>query len=192
MDDVSIKRLREYQRGELAKDLLRLIHAAEQALDRSEMLDALSVIERFHPETRDERNRVWKAIKYLEEQNRIQLTKKGNRHYMYVTEAGEMKLAEEEIWELAVRPQRAWDKQWRFVLCEVPAEYARARALFRQKLFDLGFREYQTSVYVYPYDAAKEVEAVAKWCGIEEYVHSLTAKDVSDADALMEEFGLRG
>jgi DNA-binding transcriptional regulator PaaX len=190
MDDVLVKQLREYQRGELARDLLRLIKHAGEELEKSELLDALTVIEKFRPETRDERNRVWKAIKYLEEQNRIQLHKRGNRHYMYVTEAGDMKLAEEEIWELAIRPQRTWDKQWRLVLCEVPAELARNRSVFKDKLAEMGFREYQQSVFIYPYECLKEVEAIADWCGIAAHVRTVIAQKISDSAAWKEEFAL--
>jgi DNA-binding transcriptional regulator PaaX len=190
MDDVFIKQLHEYQRGELAKDLLRLIASAEKALEHSELLDALTVIDKFNPETPYERNRIWKAIKYLEEQQRISLSKKGNRHFMYVTEAGEMKLAEEEIWELAIRPQKKWDGQWRLVLCEVPASHARARTLFKDKLHEMGFREYQTSVFIYPYECFSEIDAVAQWCHIEPYVQYITAIKVSNSDDLRQEFGL--
>jgi DNA-binding transcriptional regulator PaaX len=190
MDDILVKNLRDYQRGELAQELLRLISVAEKALEKSEQLDALSVIEKFRPESRDERNRVWKAIKYLEEQNRIQLQKKGNRHYMYMTETGEMKLAEEEIWELAIRPQKKWDGVWRLVLCEVPVSLSRNRALFREKLADMGLREYQQSVYISPHDCFKEVEAIAEWCGIFDYVRFVKATEVSDSEILKKEFGV--
>lgn len=191
MDEILVKNLREYQRGELSQELLRLIAIAQKALEKTEKLDALSVIEKFRPETRDERNRVWKAIKYLEEQNRIQLQKKGNRHYMYLTEQGEMKLAEEEIWELAIRPPKRWDGVWRLVLCEVPVSLARNRALFREKLADMGMREYQTSVYIFPHDCFKEVEAIAEWCSIGDYVRFVTASEVSDSEILKKEFGIQ-
>jgi DNA-binding transcriptional regulator PaaX len=67
---------------------------------------------------------------------------------------------------------------------------SRNRALFKEKLSDMGFREYQTSVYIYPHECSTEVEAIAEWCGLAGYVRFVTAKDISDGEILKKEFGL--
>lgn len=182
--------LSSLERGELTKDLLRLIQKVLDESEDAKEVNAHELINYYQPQDRLERNRVWKAIKYLEEQERIQLTRKNNSHFLYITEEGEMKLEEDEVWELRVKKPRQWDKRWRLVMFDVPTSLSKNRVLFRQRLETLGFKQYQMSVFVYPYDCKGEVLHIAEWCGIRTFVRYVVVADLDDEQRFIDMFNL--
>jgi CRISPR-associated endonuclease Cas2 len=185
------KPLGNVERGSLSRELLRLIHTILESEQDRKDVSAQSVIEYYNPQDRFERNRVWKAIKYLEEQNRINMRRVDDRYFLEVTEEGELKIEEEEVWELTIRKPKKWDGKWRIVMFDVPMSLSKNRVLFKQKLQQLGFIQYQMSVFVYPFDCREEVEHVATWCGILNYVKFIVADDLSDSEILARHFNVR-
>lgn len=68
----------------------------------------------------------------------IRLTAKGERY----------------IQTTALRPVQPWlwDKKWRVVIFDIPKNKERRRRLLRDTLIQIGFKQLQQSVWVYPYD----------------------------------------
>lgn len=177
-----IKSAAEYKRGELAKDILRIIGSGASAPGfGSVALNTLQLVDCFNPKGRDERNKVWKSIKYLEAKNRIRFHAESDGHTsVHLTKAGETTLSEVAIDELAVKQPRRWDRKWRLVMFDIPARHEKARQPFRSKLEDLGFRLYQRSVFIYPYECHEEVHTVAKWYGVDEFIRYVVATELHD------------
>ncbi len=176
------------ERGSLAQSILQLV---ESEFDSSHAeTNALQVISYFKPQDRFERNRIWKAIKYLEEQNRIAIKEKGDEYYILLTEEGKVKLAEVAIWDLSVSAPKRWDKKWRMVMFDFPKEMTTTRNSFRQKLEDIGFRPYQRSVYIYPFECTEEVSSICDFFDARQYVRYLVAIDIDNADEYITAFSL--
>jgi DNA-binding transcriptional regulator PaaX len=175
-------------RGSLAQSILRLVEAEFDSAHAE--ANALQVISHFKPQDRFERNRIWKAIKYLEEQNRIAIKERGDEYYILLTQEGKVKLAEVAIWDLSVATPKRWDKKWRVVMFDFPKEMTTTRNSFRQKLEDIGFKVYQRSVYIYPFECTEEVKSICDFFNASEYVRYLVAIDIDNVEQYIALFEL--
>lgn len=186
-----IKKLSEYRRGELTKDILRLV-AAGVLISAASIAapNTVQLIEYFDPKSRAERKRLWDAIKYLEQKNRIALEESQGKEYVLLTSLGRIVIDEGKIWDLQVDRPRRWDKKWRLVMFDFPARHEKSRHAFRIKLEDLGFKLYQRSVFIFPYECHEEVHTVAHWFGVDEHVRYIVASEIHDMRRFAKEFDL--
>ena len=186
-----IQTVAQYRRGELARDILRLVGAGIMVGGLSVIApNTLQLIEYLQPDGRLERNRIWKALRYLEEKNRIRVEERGNVAYLVLTHEGRIRLDEQAIWDLAVDTPRRWDKKWRLVMFDLPATRNRVRQSFRLKLEDLGLQMYQRSVFIFPHDCQKEIRAIAHWYGVDDYVRYVVAEEIKDGRHFAKKFDL--
>lgn len=174
-----IKTAAEYRQGQLARDILKLVGAGVVVGATVIAPNTAQLIDYFDPKGRTERNRLWKCVKYLERKHRIQIEERGGEKYVFLTAAGRTKLDEDAVWDLAVNKPRAWDRKWRLVMFDFPSHIP-TRHSFRGKLEDLGFIQYQRSVFIYPYECHEEIHTIARWYGLDEYVRYVVATEVHD------------
>ncbi|GBE16254.1 CRISPR-associated endoribonuclease Cas2 [bacterium BMS3Abin15] len=121
-----------------------------------------------------------KLIKVIKEKNgkfKIKLTNKGSKRIL--------KLSLENV---SVQKPKTWDKKWRVVIFDVPTEFNSAREALRNKMKDLGFKQLQKSVWVYPYDCEDEILFVAEVFNVEKYVEIITAEKVLHEKVLKNAF----
>jgi len=64
--------------------------------------------------------------------------------------------------EMQIKTPDRWDGLWRIVIFDVPEKKKKAREALRSKLKELGFRELQKSVLVYPYECENEVDFICE------------------------------
>ena len=186
-----IKTAAEYRRGELAADILKLV-AAGIAMGGASVAapNTLQLIDYLHPKGNYERNRIWKAIKYLESRERIRIEERSDGTYVHLTDQGRIKVHEDSIWELTIKRPNRWDRKWRIVMFDLPKNKEKVRQSFRLKLEDLGFKMYQRSVFIYPYECQAEVITVAKWYGVDDCIHYIVATEIHNMRDLIKEFDL--
>lgn len=185
-----IKTAAEYKRGELAKDVLRLVGAGVLLGTVVVAPNMAQVIDYFNPKGRAERRRIWNVIKYLEGRDDIAFETRGSTHYVTLTKKGRIRLDENAIWELMIEQPLRWDKKWRLVMFDFPARFGGVRHIFRQKLEDLGFRMYQRSVFIYPHECHEEILTIAKWYGVDAHIRYVVATEIHDVRRLVKEFDL--
>jgi CRISPR-associated endonuclease Cas2 len=186
-----IKTAKEYRRGELTKDILRLVGAGVVVGGASIVApNMIQLIDYFNPTGRTERQRLWKAIKYLEARNRLVIEEQNGEQYVRLTNHGRVHLDENSIWELAIDTPRRWDKKWRLVMFDFPTRYGNVRHAFRLKLEDMGFKMYQRSVFIYPHECVEEVHTIARWYGVDEYIRYIVAVEINDMRTFIKEFDL--
>lgn len=185
-----IKTAAEYRRGELAKDMLRLVGAGVVAAGAVMAPNTVQLLGHFLPKSPQERNRIWKALKYLEEKQRITLEERGGNTYVHLTGKGRIQLDEESIWDLAIDAPRRWDRKWRMVMFDLPSRNESVRQSFRLKLEDFGLKMYQRSVFIYPHECYEHVITVAKWYGVDSHVRYIVAEEINDARKYLKEFDL--
>ncbi len=186
-----IKTAAEYRRGELAKDILRLIGTGVVVGGAALMApNTIQLIEFFDPKSPQERNRIWKTIKYLEEKNRVVFEERGQKTFVVLTHQGQLQLNEDAIWELAIERPRRWDRKWRIVMFDLPSSHEKIRQSFRLKLEDLGFKLYQRSVFIFPYECQEEVHTIAKWYGVDHCIRYIVATEIHDMRKYAQEFDL--
>lgn len=185
-----IKTAAEYRRGELTKDILRLVGAGVIIAGAAIAPNAIQLIDIFDPKSPQERNRIWKALKYLESKNKLTFEEKGAHTYVYLTDTGRKQLHEDAIWEMSLDTPRQWDHKWRIVMFDLPSRNEAVRQSFRLKLEDFGLKMYQRSVFIYPHECYEHVLTVAKWYGVDEHVRYVVAEEINDARRFLKEFDL--
>lgn len=179
-----------YQRGDLVAEILRCLGAEEKG-DEHSAFRVTAIVERFNPEGREERNRIWKILKYLETRERIRIEIVDGERVLTLTRGGRSALSSLTIDDLSIERPRDWDEKWRVVMFDIPMSTSRSRIPFRQKLQDLGFEMYQKSVFVYPFECREEVNLVAQHFGVQQYIRYLVVEEMSDMHELIRKFDLR-
>lgn len=185
-----IKTAAEYKRGEIAINVVRLIGAGVVLGAVIAAPNVVQIIDMFDPKGHTQRNRIWKAIKYLEEQERIKIEEIDGKRVVMLTQSGKLLLNDLTIEELQIETPRMWDRKWRVVMFDIPMFRSRTRIPFREKLQDLGFEMYQKSVFVYPHECRKEVLAVAEHYGVRDYIRYLTVEEMSNMREFVRKFDL--
>ena len=173
------------------KNILRLV-AAGVVIGGAAVAapNTLQLIDYFDPKGKYERNRIWKAIKYLESKHRIILQEHDGALYVELTTTGQREHSGTFIEDIEVKTPKYWDHKWRFVMFDLPVRFGKTRHVFRHKLQDLGFRSYQRSVFIYPYECHEEVHTIAKWYGVDQYIRYIVATEVHDMRRFAKEFDL--
>ncbi len=175
-----IKSAAEHQRGELVKDLLKLVGAGIIGATIFAAPNTAQLLEYLDPKSRAQRNKIWNIIHYLERHGDIEVrTEKDGNDYVFLTSKGKYRLTSDSIWELSITRPRRWDRKWRIVMFDFPNNLANRRE-FRLKLQDLGFQLYQKSVFIYPYECREEVFTIAKWLNLHQHVRYVVASEIHD------------
>ena len=79
-----------------------------------------------------------------------------------------------------------WDGQWHIVVFDIPEKYKWARLALRDKLLDLGFFQYQKSVYLYPHPCRDEVDFVVEFFKVRRFVrYGILAYVTNEAELLL-------
>ncbi len=178
------------RRGELTTSILRAVDEITSKSALAGTLEVREVINFFHPENRHQRNQIWKAIKYLESRDRLKVLDDGLNTSVMLTRNGRTQLHEDSIQTLEIRRPSRWDKKWRLVMFDLPMRHGNVRQAFRHKLQDFGFKMYQKSVFIYPYECLEEVNTVAHWYGVKEYVRYIVASEIHDIRKFVVAFDL--
>lgn len=99
----------------------------------------------------------------------LELTKKGGKIFR-----------QNQFNDLTIPPSPKWDGHWRFVLFDIPEKSKVWREMFREKLKQLGFFQFQKSVWVYPFECEKEVRYTSEYFGVTPFSIMFTAKIDND------------
>ena len=78
--------------------------------------------------------------------------------------------------------QKVWDKKWRVILFDIPAELQKKRHSLRHRLRTIGAYMIQKSVFVFPYPCEEEV---GYWCnelGLTEHVDVITTDRIGSKE----------
>ena len=103
---------------------------------------------------------------YLRKKGLIIIEKQGKDIRMYLTKKGEVEAGRYQIDDLYVKKQKKWDKKWRVIIFDIPENHRIKRDLFRSKLKEMGFLQFQKSVWVYPYPCEKEINLLRDFFGL--------------------------
>jgi DNA-binding transcriptional regulator PaaX len=185
-----IKKASEYRRGELARDVLRVAAAGLVVGSAIVAPNMPQIIDYFDPRGVAERRRIWRAIKYLEERNSIEIRRAGGHEKVFLTKRGKVQLDEESVWDLEIRKPWRWDHKWRLVMFDFPARFERVRRPFRDKLTDFGLVSYQKSIFIYPYECQEEILTLAEFYGVRDYVRYIVAEEISNMREIAKRFDL--
>ena len=108
---------------------------------------------------------VWRRLKTGE----IEKVIKDNQVYLRLTSAGKEQLKRD--FPLLAMKMRQWDKKWRMVFYDIAEVSRYKRDILRIKLQELGFGMIQRSVWITPFDFAKDFREFIKSKDLGDNVH---------------------
>ena len=124
------------------------------------------------------------ALNRLKRTNMVVLKEKDGKFTVELSEKGKKKVQQITIDDLKNKKPEQWDGVWRVVIFDIPERQKYGRAALREKMKDLGFYQLQKSVWAFPYDCEKEIELLANFFEIYDYVNFIEAKKVSNDEEL--------
>jgi len=120
---------------------------------------------------RVKRQRIYEAVRRLNQKRLIELTQKGNNLYIEITENGKRLIKNFDYDNIELPSHKKWDKKWRLVIFDIPEKKKKERRALSVKLKDLGFYPLQESVFIYPYDCRDEIDFICEFLSINRYVN---------------------
>jgi len=123
-----------------------------------------------------DRKQLYQVLERCKLQGLIRVIREGNRiENIRLTNKGRARALQNHLRTLRINSPQRWDKKWRLVIFDIPEKKRNVRDAFRRKLKELGFFEFQKSVFAYPYPCDDEINFVSNFLGAEEYVYTIEA-----------------
>jgi len=92
--------------------------------------------------------------------------------------------------KMEIKKSKQWDGKWRVVLFDIPEKIKGAREAIRHHLKNLGFFEFQKSVFIHPYDCKDEVDYLIEFYDIRKFVRFIIADSIDNELHLKKNFNL--
>lgn len=129
------------------------------------------------------------ALSNLKRRKFIKISKeKDGQFKIKLTNKGQKRVLKLSIENVAIVKPSKWDGKWRIVIFDIPSEFNPAREALRRKIKELGLKQLQKSVWVFPYDCEDEILFVAEAFEVEKYVEIITAEKVLHEKVLKDAF----
>ena len=91
--------------------------------------------------------------------------------------------------DMRIKAPASWDKTWRIVMFDVPEPYKKIRDTLRMHFKNMGFYEFQKSVFVHPYPCGKEIEYLMEFYQSRKYIRYIVATEIDNSLELKRHFG---
>jgi DNA-binding transcriptional regulator PaaX len=98
---------------------------------------------------------------------------------LFLTEKGKSKALTYHFENMQINKSN-WDGKWRIVAFDIPEKLKKGRDALRRKLKELGFREFQKSVFVFPHECQKEIEFIIEFFNLRRYVRVAIAQSIDN------------
>ena len=132
------------------------------------------------------------SLNYLKYRGFIKVDQNPDGSYSVKTTAFGKHQAEKYILdEVSIKIPKKWDKQWRVIIFDIPADKQKNRLAFLSKLKVLGFIMLQKSVWVHPFECKDEISVLARAFEIDTHIQHLLCNSISAGEYLKEEFEKR-
>jgi DNA-binding transcriptional regulator PaaX len=117
-----------------------------------------------------DRENLKKEIRNLYRSKLIRIRENNDGSLTYaLTDKGKIRALTYKFQEMKILKDK-WDEKWRVIIFDIPEKLKSGRNALRQKLRDLGFRELQKSVFVFPYECENEINFIIEFFNLRKYV----------------------
>ena len=107
-----------------------------------------------------------------------------------ITKKGQTRLLKYQLEEMVIDKPSSWDKKWRLVIFDIPNHSKRKSDFLRKKLYDLGFLQYQKSIFIYPYPCQDQIDFIKEVFEVSEYAKLILATKIDDEEYFINKFHL--
>ena len=145
-----------YNKGELTKEILTTIALMGMVVTCAALPGMAVVFKWFMPKDEREKQRSAAPLWSLIKKSYSHISENGE-DVIEMLEKGKKRLLRYKFDDIHITPPKWWDKKWRIVIFDFPSRYEMSRKMFRYKINQLGFFQYQKSVFIIPYECKDEV-----------------------------------
>lgn len=193
-----IEEEKKYKKGEIAKIILATLGIGA-ILGGSVMITpnfpiVLGLFIKLIEEIKDvklPKLKVKRTLQQLEKKQILNLEVKNNQVYVKVKDFWNTEIVKYSIQSLLeLKRKSKWKGKWFLVVFDVPEAERNKRYYLRSFLKEIGFYQYQQSVYVFPYECEKEVELIKKIIEGGKYLSYIVAEKIEYEEKLKTYFNL--
>ncbi|KKP33135.1 MAG: hypothetical protein A2360_00490 [Candidatus Staskawiczbacteria bacterium RIFOXYB1_FULL_32_11] len=135
--------------------------------------------------------KVYDTFYRLRERGFIDFYYKGSQIYFTLTEKGKKKAGWLKVDDLKINKPKKWDGKWRILSFDIVELKRSYREALRGKLIGMGFKLFQKSAWIIPYECNKEIKILKDFFGLNDReVKLITAVDIGEDKDLHDHFDL--
>lgn len=109
---------------------------------------------------------------------------------VFLTKKGRERVLTFDDRKMRIEKPNRWDGKWHVVLFDIPEKNKLARESLRFKLRELGFHQWQKSVFVYPYTCREQIDFISEFFNVRAHVRYATMSDITNEAELRLHFNL--
>ena len=131
-----------------------------------------------------------REVKRLKKRGFIALRKTDKGWVVKITKKGQKRLQQYQIRKMLLPRPKKWDGKWRLVIFDVPEKFVYSRDAMRDNFKRLGFYNFQRSTLAYPHACREEVQTIADYYELDEYITYLETSFIDIDGQLRRHFAL--
>lgn len=108
-----------------------------------------------------------------------------------LSEKGKKKVVFYDLDKMKIKPMKKWDGKWRFVMFDIPHRLRNASNALRDKLKELGFYQFQKSIWIHPYPIENEIDFISQIFEIRRFVKMGEMVNLEGDEKIKSEFKLQ-
>lgn len=130
------------------------------------------LLRKLHREWKNiDKNYLWRVIKEFKHDRLVEYREHPNGLISIIlTEEGKKRSLKFNVDSLTIPKPTIWNHCWHLVFFDVPEKKRRGRDALRLKLRELGFYEWQKSVFVHPYPCRDQIDFVVEFFELRPFV----------------------
>lgn len=136
---------------------------------------------------REHQREMDRVLKYMKVAKLVDFPTK-YEHGIIITNKGRRRMEKARFKEISIPKPKNWDQKWRLVIFDVPEDYKQARNALSTRLRRLGFLPLQRSVWVHPFVCHAEIEAIALYLKVSDYITYVETSYIDKPEQLISRF----
>ena len=139
-----------------------------------------------------EEEKIKKRLESLEKNEIIDLEEKDGKIFVRLKDKNNLTIIKYSTKALLdfKKKKKKWNKKWFLVFFDIPEIQRNKRNYLRKFLVDIGFYQYQKSVYIFPYECEKEITLIKKIVEGAKYMKYLVTEKIEDEKLIKSFFKL--
>jgi len=182
--------MKNYERGELAKEILKGLALGGFIVVCFAMPNLAQVVDLFKPKNSRDRYRVKQALRGLQKRNMVRIVNRNDHEVVEITAQGKKKVLDYDLENMQLSHKQKWDGKWRMVMFDIPQTQKGARDAVSSKIKEIGMYPIQKSVFVFPHPCKDEIDFVGGILGVRKNIIYIEATHVDGVDKVKRHFGI--
>ena len=131
-----------------------------------------------------------KTASYLKQRKFIEIDRQRDKYSIRITSKGLEKAVATSFERLTIGKPKSWDNKWRLVAFDIPEKHKWSREGFRNKLKEMGFYQFQKSIFAFPYPCFSEINFLSSLFNISDFVHCVETSALTNDGELRDFFDI--